>query len=163
MKAEGCGVDCSSLAELILSANCGFKGEEIMFTSNDTPPQEYIEAKRLGAIINLDDIRFFFKPKVIYYILMIHTTGVSFSHISCLEKWLDSLPGNRINKFLFCCCNLDTIVILDVVCLRFNPGSLCVGNSIIGNPLESKFGVTKEQLFDGYMLLKSKGVQRYRD
>jgi len=143
MKAEGCGVDCSSLAELILSANCGFKGEEIMFTSNDTPPQEYIEAKRLGAIINLDDIRFFFKPKVIYYILMIHTTGVSFSHISCLEKWLDSLP--------------------DVVCLRFNPGSLCVGNSIIGNPLESKFGVTKEQLFDGYMLLKSKGVQRYRD
>jgi diaminopimelate decarboxylase len=45
------------VAELTLAEKCGFKGEEIMFTSNDTPSQEYMEAKRLGAIINLDDIR----------------------------------------------------------------------------------------------------------
>ncbi len=53
---EGCGVDCSSLPELLMSERVDFKGEEIMFTSNDTPPEEFVEAARLGAVINLDDI-----------------------------------------------------------------------------------------------------------
>ncbi len=53
---EGLGMDCSSLAELELSAFCGIGGEEIMFTSNNTPAGEYARAKELGAIINLDDI-----------------------------------------------------------------------------------------------------------
>lgn len=57
LKEEGFGVDCSSLPELILAEKTGFRGEEIMFTSNDTPPQEFREAARLGAVINLDDIR----------------------------------------------------------------------------------------------------------
>jgi diaminopimelate decarboxylase len=56
MKQEGCGVDCSSLAELELAEKVGFKGEEIMFSSNDTPAEDFIKAKELGAIINLDDI-----------------------------------------------------------------------------------------------------------
>ena len=56
LKEEGFGADCSSLAELILSDRAGLRGEMIMFTSNDTPASEYVEAKRLGAIINLDDI-----------------------------------------------------------------------------------------------------------
>ncbi len=56
LKEEGCGVDCSSLPELLMSEKVGFKGEEIMFTSNDTPPEEFAEAARLGAVINLDDI-----------------------------------------------------------------------------------------------------------
>ena len=56
LKEEGLGADCSSLAELILSDRVGLKGEMIMFTSNDTPAAEYVEAKRLGAIINLDDL-----------------------------------------------------------------------------------------------------------
>ncbi len=56
LKEEGCGVDCSSLPELIMSEKVGYKGEEIMFTSNDTPPEEFVEAARLGAVINLDDI-----------------------------------------------------------------------------------------------------------
>ena len=52
----GFGVDCSSMPELILSEKVGIKGEDIMFTSNDTPAEEFIKAKELGAIINLDDI-----------------------------------------------------------------------------------------------------------
>lgn len=53
---EGFGADCSSLPELILSEQCGITGEHIMFTSNDTPAEEFQEALRLGAVINLDDI-----------------------------------------------------------------------------------------------------------
>ncbi len=70
LKEEGMGVDCSSLAELVLSEKVGFKGEEIMFTSNETPEKEYLKAYELGAIINLDDI----------------------SHIEFLEQTLGELP-----------------------------------------------------------------------
>lgn len=70
LKSEGMGVDCSSLAELILSEKVGFRGEEIMFTSNETPAKEYKKAFELGAIINLDDI----------------------SHIDYLEVALGKLP-----------------------------------------------------------------------
>ncbi|NLL51101.1 MAG: diaminopimelate decarboxylase [Peptococcaceae bacterium] len=56
LAAEGIGADCSSLPELILAERVGLVGEEIVFSSNDTPAQEYIKAKELGAIINLDDI-----------------------------------------------------------------------------------------------------------
>jgi len=56
LKEEGFGTDCSSLPELILSEKIGLPGEYIMFTSNDTPYQEYQKTKELGAIINLDDI-----------------------------------------------------------------------------------------------------------
>ena len=56
LKEEGMGADCSSLPELLLADAAGLKGEEIMFTSNDTPAREYKKAKELGAVINLDDI-----------------------------------------------------------------------------------------------------------
>src|ERR1041385_416297 len=69
LKEEGFGVDCSSLAELVLAEKVGFSGEEIMFTSNNTKAEEYQQARKLGAIINLDDI----------------------SHIQYLEKYA-SLP-----------------------------------------------------------------------
>lgn len=52
---EGLGADCSSLPELLLAEQAGIRGEEIMFTSNDTPAEEYQAAIKLGAIINLDD------------------------------------------------------------------------------------------------------------
>lgn len=55
MKEEGCGVDCSSLTELMLSDAVGFHGQSIMFSSNETPPEEFELAKKLGALINLDD------------------------------------------------------------------------------------------------------------
>lgn len=70
LKEENMGVDCSSITELILSEKVGFKGEEIMFSSNETQAKEYIKAYELGAIINLDDI----------------------SHIEYLEKALGKLP-----------------------------------------------------------------------
>lgn len=54
-RQEGCGADCASLTELMLAERCGFKGRDIMFTSNVTTIEEYQCASRLGAIINLDD------------------------------------------------------------------------------------------------------------
>jgi len=56
LKSEGIGSDCSSYGELLLSEKVGIVGEDIIFTSNDTPVYEYEKAKELGAIINLDDI-----------------------------------------------------------------------------------------------------------
>ena len=70
LKNEGCGADCSSLPELILAENAGMQGEEVMFTSNETPAKEYIYANLKGNIINLDDI----------------------THIDYLEKALGGLP-----------------------------------------------------------------------
>ena len=56
LKEEGCGTDCSSLTELMMSDRCGFKESEIMFSSNDTPAEEFQLARKLNATINLDDI-----------------------------------------------------------------------------------------------------------
>ncbi len=56
LKEEGCGCDCSSLTELLMSERCGVTGEGIMFSSNETPAEEFLLADRLGAVINLDDI-----------------------------------------------------------------------------------------------------------
>jgi len=56
LKEEGFGADCSSMAELLLAEKAGIAGEDIMFSSNDTPAEEFIKARELGAIINLDDI-----------------------------------------------------------------------------------------------------------
>lgn len=115
---KGFGADCSSLAELVLAEKVGMRGDEIMFTSNDTPAEEYQKAIELGAIINLDDI----------------------SHIDYIEKHV-GIP--------------------ELVCFRYNPGALKGGNAIIGNPEESKYGFTREQLFEGYKKLKEKGVKRF--
>lgn len=69
LKEEGCGADCSSLTELMLSDAVGFSGHDIMFSSNDTPDEDFILADKLNAIINLDD----------------------FTHIDVLEK-LTGIP-----------------------------------------------------------------------
>ena len=55
LREEGCGVDCSSFTELMLSEAVGFAGEEIMFSSNQTPSEDMKKAAQLGAYINLDD------------------------------------------------------------------------------------------------------------
>ena len=55
LREEGCGTDCSSLTELMMSDRCGFTGSEIMFSSNETPACEFELAAKLGATINLDD------------------------------------------------------------------------------------------------------------
>ena len=56
LKKEGIGADCSSIAELVLAEKIGVVGEDIMFTSNDTPAYEFQKARELGAITNFDDI-----------------------------------------------------------------------------------------------------------
>jgi len=53
---EGCGTDCSSMAELILSERAGITGYDVMFSSNDTPAEEFVKCAEIGGIINLDDI-----------------------------------------------------------------------------------------------------------
>ena len=56
LREEGCGCDCASSCELMLADACGISGHNIMFSSNDTPAEDFVLADRLGAIINLDDI-----------------------------------------------------------------------------------------------------------
>lgn len=56
LQEEGCGVDCATLTELMLVDAIGFKGEEIMFSANMTPLEDFLFAHKLGAIINLDDL-----------------------------------------------------------------------------------------------------------
>lgn len=70
LKEYGCGTDCSSATELMMSEAAGFHGREIMFSSNDTPVEEFKLAGEMGAIINLDDI----------------------THIACVEEQLGALP-----------------------------------------------------------------------
>jgi len=56
LREEGLGVDCSSLPELLLAEMAGITSDRVMFSSNDTPAQEFVKARQMGAIINLDDI-----------------------------------------------------------------------------------------------------------
>ncbi len=120
LKEYGCGCDCSSYTELLLSDAVGIRGEDIMFSSNDTPAEEFRLAAKLGATINLDDI----------------------THIAFLEKTLGYLP-----KTLSC---------------RFNPGGyFSLGTDIMDNPGDAKYGFTTEQMFEGFHILKAKGVERF--
>lgn len=119
MKEEGCGTDCSSYPELLLSDVCGFKGHEIMFSSNDTPVKDMQEAYKLGAIINLDD----------------------FTMIDFLEQ-VAAIP--------------------ETICCRFNPGGVfALGNDIMDNPGDSKYGMTWDQLREAFKILKAKGVKHF--
>ncbi len=116
----GCGCDCSSLTELMLSNAIGIRGEDIMFSSNDTPREDYEYAAKIGAIINLDDI----------------------THIDFLENILGKLP--------------------ETMSCRYNPGGIFqMSNGIMDNPGDSKYGFTTEQLFEGFRILKEKGVTRF--
>lgn len=56
LKEEGCGADCSSYTELLMAKAVGFKGDEIMFSSNVTPKEDFVLARKMDSIINLDDI-----------------------------------------------------------------------------------------------------------
>lgn len=120
LREYDCGCDCSSLTELMLSNAMGVSGEDIMFSSNETPAHEFEYAAEIGAIINLDD----------------------FTHIDFLEKTIGYLP-----KTISC---------------RYNPGGVfSISNDIMDNPGDSKYGFTKEQLFEGYKILKEKGVENF--
>ncbi len=116
----GCGCDCSSLTELMLSNAIGINGHDVMFSSNDTPVEDYEYAAKIGAIINLDDI----------------------THIDFLEKILGKLP--------------------ETMSCRYNPGGVFqMSNGIMDNPGDAKYGFTTEQLFEGFRILKQKGVKHF--
>ena len=116
----GCGVDCSSLTELMMAEKLGFKDDEIMFSSNDTPAEEFVLAKKLGAQINIDD----------------------FTHIDFMNEVAGGMP--------------------ETMCLRFNPGGVFkISTDIMDNPGDAKYGLTKEQLIEGYKKLKELGVKKF--
>ncbi len=120
LREYGCGCDCSSLTELMLSHAMGVKGEDIMFSSNDTPAEEFAYANEIGATINLDDI----------------------THIDFLEKTIGKIP--------------------ETISCRYNPGGYFkISNSIMDNPGDAKYGMTTEQLFEAFKILKAKGAKHF--
>ncbi len=120
LREYGCGCDCSSLTELMLSTAMGMEGKDIMFSSNDTPAEEFVYAARIGATINLDDI----------------------THIDFLEKTIGRLP--------------------ETISCRYNPGGLFkITTDIMDNPGDAKYGFTTEQLFEGFRILKERGVRHF--
>ena len=120
LREYGCGCDCSSYTELMLSDAIGATGEDIMFSSNDTPAEEFLLADKLKAIINLDDI----------------------THIEKVEKAVGKLP-----KKMSC---------------RYNPGGIFkISNDIMDNPGDSKYGMTTEQIFEAFRIMKAKGVEEF--
>ena len=117
---EGCGVDCSSMAELVMAKRCGFQEGEIMFSSNDTPLEEFTYADEIGGIINLDDL----------------------THVKALKEVCGTIP--------------------EVVCCRYNPGGVFeLGNNIMDNPGDAKYGMTKEQMIEAYKELKEAGAKEF--
>ncbi|MCI6553887.1 MAG: diaminopimelate decarboxylase [Lachnospiraceae bacterium] len=120
LREYGCGCDCSSMTELMLSRAMGIRGEDIMFSSNDTPAEEYAYAAKAGAIINLDDI----------------------THIDFVENILGGLP--------------------ETMSCRYNPGGVFqMSNGIMDNPGDAKYGFTTEQMFEGFRMMKEKGVKNF--
>ena len=120
LREYGCGCDCSSYTELMISDALGISGADIMFSSNDTPAEEFEYAAKLGATINLDDI----------------------THIDFLEKTIGKLP--------------------ETLSCRYNPGGVFkISTDIMDNPGDAKYGFTTEQLFEGFRILKEKGVKHF--
>ena len=119
LREEGCGTDCSSYAELLMSQKCGFKNPEIMFSSNDTPEEEFRFAKEVGAIINLDDI----------------------THIDMLQR----------------VCGIP-----ETICCRYNPGGkFSIATTIMDNPGDAKYGMTKEQIKAAFIRLRDLGAKEF--
>ena len=119
LKEEGCGADCSSLTELEMSHAVGLTGTDVMFSSNETPVEDMQLAKKMGVIINLDDL----------------------THVDFLEE-VAGIP--------------------ETICCRFNPGGhFAIANSIMDNPGDSKYGMTRAQMVEAYKKLMEKGAKHF--
>ncbi len=135
LKEEGCGVDCSSMAELVMSERVGFSGTDIMFSSNDTPPEEFETANRLGAIINLDDIT--------HIDLLKETCGIP-KRICCRFNpggtFSISSPGEDKKE---------------------DDPDWVPSYSVMDTPGDAKYGMTKDQLITAYSRLKELGAEEF--
>ncbi|WP_270619303.1 diaminopimelate decarboxylase [Streptococcus sanguinis] len=119
LKEEGCGVDCASYVELLMSQKLDFAGQDIMFSSNNTPAEDFQFARDLGATINLD----------------------AYEDVAFLKE------AAGIPKVISC---------------RYNPGGVFeLGTSIMDNPEEAKFGMTKDQLIQAFKELKELGAEKF--
>lgn len=120
LQEYGCGCDCSSMTELMMAKALGCREGDIMFSSNDTPEEEFRYADEIGGIINLDDI----------------------THIDAVER-----AAGRIPKTISC---------------RYNPGGVFkISNDIMDNPGDSKYGMTTDQIFEAFRILKEKGAENF--
>jgi diaminopimelate decarboxylase len=116
MQDLGFGFDCSSIPELMLSRQIGARGDDIVFSSNNTAPDEFqAAAADGGCILNLDDV-------------------------SLIDK-VPQMPAT--------------------ISFRYNPGPRRTGNSIIGDPVESKYGVAHEQIPRAYQAARARGARRF--
>jgi diaminopimelate decarboxylase len=112
----GFGFDCSSIAELKMARRVGAEAGDIIFSSNNTSREEYVEALDYGScVLNLDDVSFVAKPSV--------------------------MP--------------------ELICFRYNPGTLGTRNAVIGKPQEAKFGLRRDQIAVAYVRARERGARRF--
>lgn len=144
---EGCGTDCSSMAELILSEKSGVTGYDVMFSSNETPAEEFVKCAKIGGIINLDDITH------IDFVLKAIEDAISSGELSREDLGEGLTPDGkerRLPKRMSC---------------RFNPGGIFqLGESgeavqVMDNPGDAKYGMTKDQIIEAYKRLAELGVE----
>lgn len=131
---EGCGTDCSSMAELVMSERCGIIGDDIMFSSNDTPAAEFIKCAELGGTINLDDI-----------------THVDFVYNALKDvKMADPAASGKMPRKMSCRFNPGGV---------FSLGSSEEGFQVMDTPGDSKYGMTEEQIIEAFKKLSELGVE----
>lgn len=130
---EGCGTDCSSLAELILSEKSGITGYDVMFSSNETPAEEFVKCAEIGGIINLDDI-----------------THIDFVLKALEGKLTGDEAGRKLPKRMSCRYNPGGV---------FKLGESGEAVQVMDNPGDAKYGMTKEQLIEAYKRLHELGVE----
>lgn len=141
MRDMGFGFDCSSVPELILARGVGAGPDDIMFTSNNTTPEEYrmaVEGTAKYVYRNGS-----FHPTVDYF----NSGGciLNLDDITYVEKAYNALD----RKFP------------ELICFRYNPGLRRTGNSIIGNPAEAKYGVPHGRIVEAYRLAQKFGATRF--
>ncbi len=119
VRSEGGGADCASPTEIMMAQQAGLTGDHLMFSSNNTPAEEFVAARDAGAIINLDSLN--------------------------LVDYLAETAG-----------------VPETICCRYSPAyEIGSANNIMGEAGESKFGMTREQIFTAFERLRDLGAKRF--
>lgn len=117
---EGMGFDCSSRSELLMVQKLNIPAQDIFYTSNNTPKEDFELAIELGATVNLDDL-------------------------SQVPAFVEALGGKKLKR----------------AAVRYNPGNLKAGNSIIGEPTEAKYGMSLESSVKAFERLKTQNISEF--